>query len=300
MTVNDMNKTSILSAPVMALASVAVATFSACTPSAAPAPASPTGADPAQDSVAPVASVASGDAEEHHYFHREEKGHKADWGYGEADGPAMWASLDPSYALAREGRSQSPIDLSSAAAEGGVPFAVDYAMSKINLVYNGHTVEEMEDKGSFLTVGNQRYELAQFHFHAPSEHTVDGKHAAMEMHLVHKNEAGDVAVLGVLIEEGDVDNPAFADVWRYLPSDEMRATTSEMKIQPTAMLPADRSAYEYVGSFTTPPCTEGVKWIVLRTPALLSSNQIDAFRAIISGNNRPTQPLHGREVVLTR
>ena len=76
-----------------------------------------------------------------------------------------------------------------------------------------HTVEEKEDRGSYHTMDGTRYELAQFHFHSPSEHTVDGKHAAMEMHLVHKSEANEVAVLAVLIEPGAEDNAAFAQVW---------------------------------------------------------------------------------------
>jgi carbonic anhydrase len=177
---------------------------------------------------------------------------------------------------------------------------VAYGPSRINLVYNGHTVEGKEDVGSYLTLGGTRYELAQFHFHSPSEHTVDGKYAAMEMHLVHKSASNEVAVVGVFLEPGEADNPAFADVWAYLPDASNRSRTSERTVDVGAMLPQDRTAYAYEGSFTTPPCTEGVEWLVLTDPVRLSQGQIDTFRAILMGNNRPTQDLHGREVAVTR
>ena len=150
-------------------------------------------------------------------------------------------------------------------------------------------------RDSYLTMDGTRYELAQFHFHSPSEHTVDGKHAAMEMHLVHKSEANEVAVLAVLVEPGAEDNAAFAQVWDYLPSAEAPTRTSDVTVNPASMLPmTSRAAYEYRGSFTTPPCTEGVQWVVLKEPARLSQGQIDQFRGVIEGNNRPPQPLNDR------
>jgi len=215
-------------------------------------------------------------------------------------GPSHWGTLDSSYVLADSGQSQSPIDIPSSASASAPAFTIEYAPSRINLIYNGHTVEEKEEGGSFLTVGGTRYELAQFHFHSPSEHTVDGVHTAMEMHLVHKSATQAVAVVGVLIEPGEAENQAFGDLWAYLPTEENRTRASDLTIDPTAMLPQDRSAYSYEGSFTTPPCTEGVDWVVFKEPVQISQGQVDQFRAILMGNNRPTQPMHGRDVALTR
>ena len=279
----------------------------ACTSAATTSPSAPaepersaepvTSADPV---AAPSPAVITSGAHEHHYFHREEKPHAAPWGYEGDLGPSHWATLDPSYALAASGQSQSPIDIPSSATATAPGFALAYGPSRINLIYNGHTVEEKEDGGSYFTHEGTRYELAQFHFHSPSEHTVDGEHAAMEMHLVHKSAANEVAVVGVFIEPGEAENPAFADVWAYLPDASNRSRTSEQTVDVAAMLPAKKNAYAYEGSFTTPPCTEGVDWVVLTEPVRLSQGQIDTFRAILMGNNRPTQDLHGREVALTR
>ncbi len=271
--------------------------LSACTASPTTTPGTP---EVSAASSQPVAAVAAPKAAGvHHYFHREEKPHAAEWGYEGDVGPSHWGTLDPRYALADSGQSQSPIDIPSTASATAPAFAIEYTPSRINLVYNGHTVEEKEEGGSFLTLQDTRYELAQFHFHSPSEHTVDGAHAAMEMHLVHKSAAQEVAVVGVLIEPSDADNPAFSGVWEYLPSDSNRTRASELTIDPAAMLPQDRAAYAYEGSFTTPPCTEGVDWVVFKEPVRLSQAQIDQFRAILMGNNRPTQPLRGREVAVT-
>ncbi len=220
------------------LFSVVILSCTACTSSATTSPSSP--AEPAL-SVAPVAAstpaVATRGAHEHHYFHREEKPHAAPWGYEGDLGPSHWATLDPSYALAGSGQSQSPIDIPSTATATAPGFALAYGPSRINLIYNGHTVEEKEDGGNYLTHEGTRYELAQFHFHSPSEHTVDGEHAAMEMHLVHKSAANEVAVVGVFIEPGEADNSAFADVWAYLPDASNRSRPCKSCQAPPARSP---------------------------------------------------------------
>lgn len=237
---------------------------------------------------------------DHHYFHKTEQPHAAAWGYTGDTGPSHWGDLCPDYVLAKTGTRQSPIDIRDAAGEALPPIEFDYRPARIDLVYNGHTVEEKEDGTSSVTVGGKRYVLQQFHFHSPSEHTLDGRHTAMEMHLVHKGDGGEVAVVGVMIEEGTRDNAAFAGIWDYLPNAENRTREAEVTIDVAELLPAKHDYYHYSGSFTTPPCTEDVLWMVLRTPVQLSAAQIREFRSVITGNNRPVQPLNARTVTVSR
>jgi carbonic anhydrase len=234
----------------------------------------------------------------HHYFHKEEQTHKADWSYTGDGSPEHWGDLSSEYALAKTGKQQSPIDISGAVATNLPTIQFAYHPSKIDLVYNGHTVEEVEDKASSLQVGDEQFVLQQFHFHSPSEHTVDGKHFAMEMHLVHQSDSGKIAVVAVLIEEGE-DNPAFDAVWDYLPNAANRERKSSTTIDAVVLLPENHKYYSYQGSFTTPPCTEEVSWMVLATPVELSKVQIEKFQAIIHGNNRPVQPLNGRTILVS-
>ena len=142
----------------------------------------------------------------------------------------------------------------------------------------------------------RKFELRQFHFHAPSEHTVDGKHFPMEMHLVHKGQDGTSGVVAVFINEGQ-HNRAFDPVWDNLPDPTRPKREAEINIDASLLLPKDTSYYSYDGSFTTPPCTEQVKWVILAQPVNLSKQQIMRFRKVIHDNNRPVQPLNGRQVI---
>lgn len=234
----------------------------------------------------------------HHYFHTEEQPHQADWGYTGDGAPKHWGDLSPDYVLAKSGKEQSPVDLSEAVLTNLPELQFEYHPSKLDLVYNGHTVKEVEDKASSVTVHDDEFILQQFHFHSPSEHTVDGEHSPMEMHLVHQSEDGKVAVVAVLIEEGE-DNPAFDAVWDYLPSDANRERKSPTTVDAAALLPKSRQYFRYPGSFTTPPCTEDVLWLVLKTPVELSRKQIEKFREIIHGNNRTVQPRNERAITIS-
>lgn len=235
----------------------------------------------------------------HHYFDRVEKPHIAHWGYTGETGPSYWGGLCEDYKLAKTGKEQSPIDLNQADHSDTPEITFEYHPASVNLVYNGHTIEEKDQDQGALTVGGRSFSLQQFHFHAPSEHTVNGESYAMEMHLVHKNEVGQVAVVGVFIKEGK-ENQAFAPLWSYLPKEENKRLIYEGKVDVLSMLPMDKRYYHYLGSFTTPPCTEGVYWYVLKQPVELSKAQIDKFRSIISGNNRPVQPRNGRRLTVTK
>ena len=236
--------------------------------------------------------------QEHFYFHRAEKPHPAEWSYRGANGPEHWGDLSKDYHLAKDGKQQSPINLVSPILEATPKLSFDYKPAKINVVYNGHTVEEMEEDGC-VSIRGHKFLLKQFHFHAPSEHTVDGKHFAMEMHLVHKDEAGRIAVVGVLIKQGK-RNSAFESLWGYLPTKVNKTVKNEMQVNAQEMLPRSHGYYHYLGSLTTPPCTQNVQWYVLEEPIELSKEQIAKFTSIINHNNRPIQPLNERKIVKTK
>lgn len=227
---------------------------------------------------------------------------KAAWSYEGPSGPAHWGDLSPDYALAKTGKQQSPIDIAAAAAvqQDLAPLVVAYHDTTLEILNNGHTVEDDYHDGGTLTVDGHAYELAQFHFHSPSEHTIDGKHAPMEMHLVHKDAAGKLAVVGVMIQEGEA-HPELALLWEHMPTAPGRKEAVEgVKVNASKLLPGNLASYRYSGSLTTPPCSESVSWFVLQEPIQASAEQIAAFRKVIHGNNRPTQPLNQRTVVAAK
>ena len=230
---------------------------------------------------------------------RTTSGNGAAWSYDGSTGPAHWAELDPAYALAESGREQSPVNIVPSAVVPGSEDALEiaYAPAKLDVMNNGHTVEDDYHDGGHIVVGGQRYELAQFHFHSPSEHAIDAHHAQMEMHLVHRDASGNLAVLAVMIERG-ANHPALAAITDHLPVDPGRASHVDgVTVDAAEFLPESSATYRYSGSLTTPPCTEGVRWFLFQEPIEASNEQIDAFQKVYFGNNRPTQPLYDRVVV---
>lgn len=218
------------------------------------------------------------------------------FGY-EGDEPEEWAVLSEHYEMCGSGQAQSPIDLTTSNLADLQNIAFAYGETAVNILNNGHTIQVDQIQGSQITIGTDTYQLAQFHFHAPSEHTINGQHFPIEMHLVHKNAAGDLAVVGVLIAEGS-ENSGFAPVWAHLPEEENGITATGATVQLASLLPADQTVFRYSGSLTTPPCSEGVIWSVMQTPVEMSAEQIAAFTEIIEGNNRPVQPLNVRTLEL--
>jgi carbonic anhydrase len=222
------------------------------------------------------------------------------WSYQGATGPEHWASLSEDFAACGEGRQQSPIDLPEDTAVGASTdkaITIDYHPVTAELVNNGHTVQANVSPGSRIIIDGTPYDLKQFHFHLPSEHTEDGGHTAMEMHFVHADEAGDLAVVGVLMEN-EAGASAFADLWERLPAWEGGEAQINEPFDLTEFLPDDRDQYQYDGSLTTPPCTEGVKWIVLDDPVSVTPHQVTTYRQIFHKSNRPTQPLNDRVVTI--
>jgi carbonic anhydrase len=222
----------------------------------------------------------------------------AKWSYSGANGPAYWGSLDPAYRACATGRSQSPINLTHARRGKLAPLRFSFRKSTFELHNNGHSVQADAVPGNTVRQSGVVYQLTQFHYHAPSEHQVNGRSFALELHLVNESASGQSLVLGVLIRPGRA-NPALARLIAALPAHVGRHAKLT-GFNPLSLLP-DRGRgprYAYAGSLTTPPCTEGLRWNVFAKPVELSRAQIRRFTAIYDHTDRPLQARNGRVVVL--
>lgn len=221
----------------------------------------------------------------------------AHWDYSSGPtGPQGWGDLSPDYITCRDGQNQSPIDIGVATPGAKEPINFRYEQLPLNIINNGHTIQLDNSAQNAIQIGEQNYLLRQLHFHGPSEHTIAGKPYPMEMHLVHQNAQGQLAVIGVLFAEG-AHNSALDAFWADLPRNVNAKQSFNRLIDLPTLLPENRSYYQYPGSLTTPPCTEGVSWYVLSTPLSISRAQLDAFNAVMTSNARPTQPLNQRSLV---
>jgi carbonic anhydrase len=221
------------------------------------------------------------------------------WGYDGNVNPIKWSKLSPEFTKCELGVQQSPIDIQDAVKGPSSPIAFNYNPSPLVLVNNGRTIQVNYAPDSSMTVSGDKYDLLQFHFHTPSEHRINGKASAMELHLVHRNQAGKLAVVGVMINQGKED-PLISKVWQAIPPVGQTNTVKSTTINAANLLPEPdhRSYYSYAGSLTTPPCSEGVKWHVLTTAISLSQKQIDQFRSLYQVDARPLQPIGNRKIEL--
>ncbi|WP_342593213.1 carbonic anhydrase family protein [Ramlibacter agri] len=219
------------------------------------------------------------------------------WSYSGETGPAHWAKLEEDFATCGKGKSQSPIDVRTHAVHRGALPAIqfDYQPVPLDIVDNGHSIQVNYAPGSFITVDGHRYELQQFHFHKPSEERVDGRHYDMVAHLVHKDDQGRAAVVAVLLSSGAA-NPLVQTLWDHRPAQGKEIHDEAVRVDAADLLPATKGYYTFAGSLTTPPCSEGVTWYVLKAPSQVSSLQIGQFSVSYPMNARPVQPLHGRAV----
>lgn len=214
------------------------------------------------------------------------------WGYVGEIGPEHWAELGYPEC---SGYEQSPIDIPAGTLLHNADITFNYDPSELTIVNNGHSIKVEYDEGSSIDVENNTFQLLQLHFHSLSENTIMGEHSDMEMHLVHRNNESEYAVIGIMIESG-TENNAYAPVWEHLPAEMGDVQTIRgTNVNAFDMLPENRAYYRFDGSFTTPPCTEGVKWFLMSTPVELSTEQINAFKEIYSNNYRPVQPRNDRE-----
>lgn len=218
----------------------------------------------------------------------------AHWGYRGAGGPDHWGDLKPGYKTCSTGRHQSPVNLEATEPGHLAPLAMHYKVSLIDLVNNGHTVQANYGKGSYITLGEERYDLVQFHFHTPSEHRVAGRSFPMEIHFVHRNKRGQLAVVGVLVAFGEY-NLAASEIWDQLPKrSHTKSADTRTLINARDLLPGNTKYFRYSGSLTTPPCSENVKWLVLQTPVVFSEGQVAKLHRIIGMNARPPQARNSR------
>jgi len=221
------------------------------------------------------------------------------WSYAGESGPSHWAELDSGFAACSSGKAQSPIDIRTQHlhGQGLPPLVFDYRPSPLHVIDNGHSIQVDVDKGSTVAAGGARFSLVQFHFHKPSEEAIDGRHSAMVVHLVHRDAEGNLAVVAVLFRSGST-NSLVSTLWRNLPKQKGREESPPgVQIDPSQLLPANRSYFTYVGSLTTPPCTEGVRWFVLKSPVSLSAAEIGTFQNLYPANARPLQHLNGRQIL---
>ena len=217
----------------------------------------------------------------------------SEWSYSGCTGPAHWGDLDPRYAMAKTGRCQSPIDLTGPYQPGVESVFFTYQAAPLSVTNNGHSIQVDCPQGSSITVGGYRFELVQYHFHTPSEHTVDGGFYEMELHLVHQDEKGRQAVVGVFLATGEV-NETLQAVWDHMPETAGQTNTDDRLVDPSGLLPSDRQCVQYDGSLTTPPCSEDVAWIMMLNPITATYDQIEQCERVIGPNNRSVQPLNGR------
>lgn len=222
------------------------------------------------------------------------------WSYSGDTGPANWGHLDPSYATCADGTVQSPVDIVGATAKPLANPRIAYRRGAVSIENNGHTVQANAAGGSSITVDGVTSQLLQMHFHSPAENMIAGVQAPVDVHLVHQASNGALTVIGVMLDVGPRRNAAWQPFVRALRRSSMladsEASVANAVFDWQAMLPKDLRSYRFKGSLTTPGCTEGVSWIVMRQPVLLSAPQIAAFKAAYSANARPVQPLNGRPV----
>ncbi|MDE5440269.1 carbonate dehydratase [Bradyrhizobium sp. CSA207] len=220
----------------------------------------------------------------------------AHWSYEGVGGPAKWGDLDAANKACAVGLQQSPIDIEATIKSQLPTLKLNWAKSADTIVNNGHTIQLNFAEGSTLTLGNVKYKLLQVHFHRPSEHMIGGKNFPMEAHFVHRNDAGGLAVIGVLMAEGR-PNASFNTIVKTMPAAEGPAVKADGSIHPGAMLPQKLSYFRYSGSLTTPPCSEVVEWLLLTDPIQVSAADIAAFAKLYPMNARPVQKDNRRYVL---
>lgn len=223
----------------------------------------------------------------------DKKGAAPHWTYTGAQGAEKWGDLEKDFATCKLGKKQSPIDIKGAT-KGSLPaIAFNYGQGAAEVVNNGHTIQVNLAAGGDVKVASGGYKLLQFHFHTPSEELVNGKPYPLVAHLVHKSDAGKLAVVAVLFKEGK-PNAALQKVFAAMPAKEGGKAELGGGLNVADMLPAKQAYWAFEGSLTTPPCSEEVQWHVLKEPVELSPAQLAAFKKLYPMNARPVQPLNGR------
>ncbi|EPR2255290.1 carbonic anhydrase family protein (plasmid) [Citrobacter freundii] len=219
------------------------------------------------------------------------------WSYEGSEDPAHWGKLSPDFSLCETGKNQSPVNIQGVLKSNHGKLELAFQQGKQQIVNNGHTIQVNVSEGNTLRLDNDTFTLQQFHFHAPSENEIDGKQFPLEAHFVYKDKNGALAVLAQMFQQGK-SNPQLAKAWQQIPTAVDQTAVLNKPLDIKALLPKQFNFYRFSGSLTTPPCSEGVRWIVLEQPVSASTEQINQFRsAIHHANNRPIQPLNGRIII---
>jgi carbonic anhydrase len=220
----------------------------------------------------------------------------AHWGYAGEGAPENWASLSGDN-FACTGKNQSPINLTGFIESELVPLVFNYQVGGNEILNNGHTVQVNYQKGSGINIDGKQFNLLQFHFHSPSENNINGESYPLEAHLVHADKDGNLAVVAVMFKEG-AENKGLAAAWKQIPMHEGDKNTFVQSLDANDILPENKNYYRFNGSLTTPPCSEGVRWFVMKEVITASKAQIDAFKATMHGsNNRPLQAVNSRVIL---
>ncbi len=228
---------------------------------------------------------------------RTQESHAPHWSYEGKGDPKHWGSLDPAFAICKMGHNQSPIDISHPTLADLPELKFDYKAVPLSIINNGHTIMVNYAPGSTLTVGNKTYTLKQFHFHHPSEEQINGKGFDMVGHLVHADTDGHLAVVAILFSAG-VSNPLLETLWKNIPPEKDKTVeVSTVFVNVEELMPPQLRYYTYSGSLTTPPCTEGVTWYILKSTSSLSNEQLATFTKLYPHDNRPPQKLNNRQVL---
>lgn len=224
------------------------------------------------------------------------KSHAPHWGYVGSDAAHRWGDLAAEFEACKKGVQQSPINIDQIVQEALPPLNGSFNKTPLEVVNNGHTVQVNYAPGSGFSAYNKDFALLQFHFHTPSEHYVDGAPYPMEVHFVHKATDGTLGVIGVMMKVG-AHNPVIEGIWQNVPVAGATKKVDGVSITASDLMPTSQSYYKYDGSLTTPPCSEGVKWHVMKEPIEISADQLKAFMAVFPVNARPIQPISGRLIL---
>jgi len=225
--------------------------------------------------------------------------HGKHWGYMGDVSPSHWGELDKKFNMCSKGKLQSPINVVATKKGNLKPLELNYKADAKSVINNGHTIQVNIKDGSVFKIDGKDYKLKQFHFHVPSENNINGNAYPLEAHFVHATDDGKLAVVAVIFNYGD-KNPILDKIWSKFPNlkvgeaKDIALSAKDIK----ALLPEDKKYYHFMGSLTTPPCSEGVKWFVLKNPLTVSKEQINSFFSQFSfPNNRPIQPTNGRDIL---
>ena len=218
------------------------------------------------------------------------------WGYDGKESPEHWGKLSDQFAMCSAGSTQSPIDITDSLDANLKPLKLLQKFPAKEILQTNHSIQINFRDGNIIPIDNNTFKLKQANFHTPSEHSIQGKSFPLEAQFLHTDVKGSIVIFAVLFREGR-SSPALDKILKQLPNESNKSVTLKSRLLASEMIPSNLDYYRFSGSLTTPPCTEGVRWIVVKTPMTASKSQIDALTALTGNNNRPLQPLNGRLIV---